>query len=136
MNPAGKDIANILQDLSSLGLTLATDLFYGRMPDGANLDNIVAVIDNPGDAPQLTLQKTTSGYKFSSVSIQVRNVDYDDGYEVINDIIDYLHGLSGVVESGTLYTLVKAMADPQVLEFDENDRVIFMVNFEVQRRIN
>ena len=136
MNPAGKDIASILEDQSSLGLTLATDLFYGRLIDGDGFDNIVAVVDNPGDAPQLTLQKDTSGYKYSSVSIYVRNVDYDDGYAVIDSIVDYLHGLSGIVESGTLYTLVRAMADPQVLEYDENDRVVFMVNFEVQRRVN
>lgn len=132
MNAASKDTATLLASTSSLGLTLATDLFYSRMPDQP--DDCVAIIDNPGDAPMLGLKKLSNNYHYSSVSIQVRNTDHDTGWGIINDIFQFLHGHSNATIDSTYYALFRAMADPQVLAYDENERIIFMVNFEVQRR--
>lgn len=132
MNSTAEDIANILNNESSLGLTLVTDLFYNRMPDEPSI--VVTVYDNPGGPPALTMQKDTSDYYFSSISVQVRDNIYDDGWDSIFAVFEFLHGHSMVIEGGTYYALIKALDNPQVLHYDENDRPTFVVNFEVQRR--
>ena len=132
MNAASTDIADILALEGSLSLTLTTNLFSSRMPDSP--DAVVAVYDNPGSSPILTLDKATSDYYFSSVSIQVRDQTYAAGWAVVFSIMEFLHGLHGVVQDGTYYALIKALGDPQLLHFDKNDRPTLVINFEVQRR--
>ena len=136
MNPASKDIAQYLAGESSLGLVLGTSLFYARMPDSP--DDCVTVMDNPGDAPMLTYDKATSNYYYSSVSVRVRNTDYAAGWAVIFAILTFLHGLGqqNSVDASSYYGVVKAMNDPQVLYWDNNDRVTFFINFEIQRKPN
>ena len=139
MNAPCKDIASMLNDESSLGLTLMTDLFYSHMPpekSGIVGANIVSVMDNGGGEPMLQLQKADSDYYFPSVNVQVRNNDFDSGYAQIFAIYQFLHGTSDVVIDSTLYTLVKAINDPQPLHRDQNRRYIFVVNFDIQRRPN
>lgn len=132
MNPASKDIATLLNDNSSLGLTLGTDLFYARMPDSPQ--NCTTVFDNPGASPMLTIEKPTSNYFYSSVTVQVRNTVYETGYTELFDILTYLHAESGIIIGDVIYTLIKAENEPQLLGWDDNDRAVFFVNFEVQRR--
>lgn len=136
MNPASKDIAELLDADTSLGLTSGTDLFHGRMPDQP--DDCVAVLDNPGDPPMLTFDKATSNYYYSSVSVRVRSFDYDTGWGIMFNIMTYLHGLGQLnsVDNTSYYGVIKAMNDPQVLYWDKNDRAIFFINFEVQRKPN
>ncbi len=134
MNSAAKDIANILDGESALGLTLGTDLFHSWMPDSP--DALVVVYDNPGGPPMLTYKKSTSNYYYSSVSVQARDVNVDDAYASIFAIFDFLHASSSIVEAGTYYALIKALNDPQELHRDQNDRIVMFVNFEVQRRTN
>lgn len=136
MNPASKDIAQLIADETSLGLTLATDLFFGRMPDQP--DVCVAILDNPGDPPMLTYDKATSNYYYSSVSVRVRDNDYAAGWTKLFDIMTYLHGLGQLdsVDGSAYYGVIKATNDPQVLYWDENDRVLFFINFDIQRKPN
>lgn len=133
MVSTAKDIVTILNGESSLGLTEATDLFYARMNDVMPQDSVV-VIDTPGGPPQLTTQKNTSNYYYSGVSVQVRNSDYDTGYNLLFQILEFLHAQSQITVGTTYYALIKATNDPQLLHYDENDRPVFFVNFEVQRR--
>lgn len=134
MNPACQDIQQFLGAESSLGLTRGVDLFFGRMPDQPS--NCVAIMDNPGEAPMLTLTKATSNYYYSSVSVRVRDNSYEGGWAKIFDIVTYLHGLSHVdcPDGSARYGIIRAMNDPQVLYWDKNDRVMFFVNFETQRK--
>lgn len=132
MNSTAKDIVTIINAESSLSLDAASNLVFGQLPN--NDDNIVVVQDNPGSPPQLTLQKNTSNYYYSSVSVLVRNKDYNVGYQLAFDIMEFLHGESGQTVGTTLYTLIRATGDPQLLHYDKNDRPIFLINFEVQRR--
>ena len=133
MNSASQDIVDILVDESSLGLTLLTDLFGNRMPNDP-IDCTV-VYDLPGGPPMLALRKAFSDYYYSSISVQVRNSSYSNGYSLIHDIFKYLHGLHGIPKNATQYHLIKAMDDPSILRYDENDRPIFVVNFEIQRSV-
>lgn len=133
MNATSEDIADILALEGSLELTLATDLFFARMPDTP--DAVVTVYDNPGQSPLLTLDKATSDYYFSSISIQVRDGTYAAGWITIFGIMEFLHGSHGIVQDGTYYALIKALGNPQLLHYDENGRPTFVINFEVQRRV-
>lgn len=134
MNPTSKDIATLLSDQSSLGLTVGTDLFFSRMPD--NPDDCVAIVDGPGNTPMLAQAKLANNYYYSAITIYARNTDYTLGWQALNQIIEFLHGHSNEVIDGTYYALIKALSDPQVLEYDANERIVLMVNFEVQRRNN
>jgi hypothetical protein len=136
MNPTCRDIAQIIDEDTPLGLTLGTDLFYGRMPDGPS--NCVAVFDNPGDAPMLTLKKATSNYFYSSINVRVRHTEYAAGWAIMQNIVTLLHGLNqqDSPDASCYIGVVKAINDPQVLYWDKNDRVIFFTHFEVQRKPN
>ena len=134
MISAAQDITTLLDGDTSLGLTLGTDLFISRMPNQP--DDCVVVYDNPGGAPMLTYKKATSNYYYSSVSVRIRNVTYSAGWTQMFDILEFLHASSQDVVGTTYYALIKAMNDPQVLHWDDNDRVLMFVNFEVQRRDN
>lgn len=133
MNSPAEDIATILEDeATSLGLVKGTSLFVARFPNSP--DDCVAIYDNPGSPPMLTLQRSTSDYYYSSVSIRVRDHKYTDGYTQAFGIYEFLHGRKGDTVGTTLYTLIRALDEPQLLHRDKNDRSVFVQNFEVQRR--
>ncbi len=132
MNPAAEDIVTMLSGESSLGLTTATDLFFSRMPDDPS--DCVVVFDTPGAPPQLTYKKNTSDYYFPGVTVRVRNTDYAEAYDLMFQIMEFLHAESNITIGSTLYTLIKAMNDPQLLNYDEKDRIVMFVNFDIQRR--
>jgi len=133
MNPSSKDIAEIME-VSTLALTPGTDLFRFRMPPTPQ--DCVVVLDISGNEPMVQLSKDRSDYYYSAVSIQVRNIDYLTGYGIALDIFQFLHGTAHIIINDTYYSLIKAMADPQLLHYDGNDRAVFVINFEVQRRTN
>ena len=132
MKSTAEDISAILSSESTLGLTEGTDLFIGRMQNEPS--NCIVIYDLGGRAPMLALKKAQSSYYYSGVSVQVRNNKYAAGYSTIDGIFQYLHGLHGITISGTYYALIKALDNPDILRYDENDRPIFVVNFEVQRK--
>lgn len=132
MNLVTTDIKDMLVGESSLGLTFATDLFIGRMPN--NPDNCVCLYDLAGQAPLLSLQKSTSNYYYNGLFIKVRNTSYQAAWNKAFAILQFLHAHGNVVLNGTLYTLIRALENPQLIEWDENNRPVFGCNFEVQRR--
>ena len=132
MESTAKDIVSILGGQESLGLVSGTSLFYARMPSSP--DDCVTVFDTPGAPPILTTQKNTSNYFYPGVSIMVRNTKYAEAYNLMFSILEFLHGSSQITVGSTYYALIKAVNDPQLLHYDENDRPVIFVNFEIQRR--
>ncbi len=131
MNPAAQDIKDILEAESSLALTFKDNLFVGREP--GQPDNCVTIFDTPGFPNQLTYDKTEI-YQYPSIQIRVRNSKYQTGWALANDIMNQLHGRAQETWNGTLYSLIRAMGEPVPLHWDENGRIIFIINFNVQRR--
>jgi hypothetical protein len=131
MNPPSIDIKDTLEAESSLALTFATDLFVGIEP--AKPDDCVTIFDTPGGPPQLTLEKGEN-YFYPSIQIRVRNKVYSDGWALINDIKELLHGKSSETIGGTLYTAIICTGEPALLDWDDNERVRFVITFELQRR--
>jgi hypothetical protein len=120
----------MLEAESSLGLTFATDLFVGKEP--ATPDNCVTIFDTPGFSPQLTFKKGED-YFYPSIQVRVRNRSYIAGWDLINDIRASFHGRAQETWNGTLYSIIKCSSGPAMLDWDENKRVRFIINFDLQR---
>ena len=131
MNVVSEDIKDILESISSLGLTFATDLFVAKEP--AEPDDCVTIFDTPGFPNQLTYEGDEI-YQYPAIQIRVRNTDYRTGWALAKDIMDQLHGRAQETVNGTLYSLIRAMGEPVLLHWDDNDRCLFITNYNIQRR--
>jgi len=132
MNPVSEDIKDILLEDSSLGLAFGTNLFIGREPSLHS--NCVTIFDIPGYQPQLLLAGGEAGFFNDSFQVRIRNTDYKTGYALANDIMVLLHGLEHVTYNSTLYMVIYCTSGPAMLGWDDNNRVIFIINFNLQRR--
>jgi hypothetical protein len=132
MNVTSIDIADMLETESVLGLTLADNMHIGSLP--AKPNECIAIYDTPGMPPGLTLDSEGNDYYYPSIQIQVRSNDYQTGWNLVHDIMVVLHGRAQETWNGTLYTVIYCSSGPALLDWDENGRVRFIVNFNVQRR--
>ena len=131
MNPVTEDIKDMLEADSNLSFVLGTDLFIGRMP--ATPNNCVLLLDTPGYPPMVTLTPGED-YFYDSFQVRVRHSNYLTGYQWCKDIQLSLHVRAQKTWSETLYSVIYCSSGPAMLEWDENNRVIFILNFETQRR--
>lgn len=129
MNPVTEDIKDMLEADSSLGLALADNLFIGFEPPTP--DNCVTLFDTTGR--QAALNMDGSEYRYNSLQVRGRNIDYLNGYSEMESIYNFLQGKSHETWNGTVYQLIIATSDIGILDWDENNRVRFSINFEVQR---
>lgn len=134
MNSFAEDVKDMLEAQSSLGLTYGTNLFLEYEPDGPKiLNDIVTIFTTPSFPPDLNLDPSES-YFYSSVQIRVRDKKRVDGMALARNIMDYLHGLAQEEWNGTLYTVIQAMGEPAPLDWDTNDRIRIITNYNCQRR--
>ena len=131
MNVGSVDIVEMLEEEVSLGLTFATNLFIGFEPKKP--DNTVTLFDTGGFGPQLTFNRDEK-YDYVNVQIRVRNNKYDEGWDMINNIKNALHGRAHETWNDAYYSLIHCSSDIAFLDWDENRRARFVVNFELQRR--
>jgi len=133
MNSPSEDIKNMLVADTDLSLVFAENLFIAVEPTIPK--NCVTIFDTPGGPPQLTLAGKGKDYFYPSVQIRVRNTDYVTGWALIQDIRTSLHGRAQETSSdGTLYSVIYCSSGPAMLDWDENSRVRFIINFNLQRR--
>lgn len=135
MNAPSIDIVEILEASGESSgfadLVFGTNLFVGKEP--SNPKNTVTVFDTPGFSPELNLE--TQGYEYPSVQIRVRNSSYVNGWNLIERIKDALHGLSQQTVNGTLYSVIYCSGSPALLDWDDNNNVRIVCNFNLQRRV-
>lgn len=129
MNSASIDIKDYL--VANTALVFATDLFVGKAVSAP--DDIVTIFDTPGFPPQLTMQQGEI-YNYPSIQIQIRNNGYSTGWTLSYSIFELLHGRGQTTINGTLYSLIQALGEPVFLHWDKNDRAVFIINFNIQRR--
>jgi len=130
MNSASEDIKDMLVDNSSLGLVFGTDLFIGKIP--TTPANCITIRDTSGGIPDISLD--SSSFYNPTVQIIVRNTDYTVGYTLIENIRESLHGRAQETWNGTLYSVITAQSDIGSLGWDDNDRALFSINFNMKRR--
>jgi len=130
MNPPSEDFKDMLAAESGISLTFGTDLFIGREP--ALPDNCVTIFDTMGSKPDLTLDQL-SLYN-PSIQIRVRNLSYVTGWALIQSLADALHARAQETWNSTLYSVIYTASGPAMLHWDDNNRVVFIINFNIQRR--
>lgn len=128
MNAPSKDIKQMLTNDSNVDHA-SYPISIGKLSE--TLANCTSVIDVPGGPPQLTMD--VAKYEFPSIQVKVRCSNYSNGYAYISSIVDSLHGRANEPFSGTYYSLIRCLNGPGFLERD-NQRIIFVANFNIQRR--
>lgn len=132
MNSSSEDIKDILVADASLSLVYATNLFIGKEP--ADPKNCVTIFDTGEASPQLTMAGKGEDYFYPSIQIRVRNTGYLTGMELIQNIRTSLHGRAQETCNETLYSGIFCSSGPAFLDWDENHRARFVINFNIQRR--
>jgi hypothetical protein len=129
MNPPSQDIKDFLLE-SSTGLTLvfSTDLFVAKMPETP--DECACVYDTGGWMPMADYE-----YDMPSIQIRVRGerMGYRAGWLLANDIKGALHGKANETINNTRYIHIICNSDIMFVAWDESDRPIFSINFEIHR---
>jgi len=129
MNSAAVDIKDKINGTN--GLTFATNLFVGKEPVAP--DNCVTVFDVPGQENGIDLDGTNP-YEYPNVQVRIRATKYVDGYTLAKNIESLLDGLYNTVINGITYTSIVIGMPATLLDYDENNRVRFIINFKLQRR--
>lgn len=134
MNAPSVDIKQMLeyfaQEDSSCVLELYP-IFIGKEP--AEPQNTISIFETGIMAPQLTLDRNEI-YEYPTIQIRVRANEYLEGWNVITNIKNILHGRANETWNGALYTLIRCSGGPALLDYDKNQRVRFIINFYLQRR--
>ena len=132
MNACSVDIRDMLVEESDLGLVFGTNLFISREPSSPS--NCVTIYDAPGGGVDLTAQGSSERYYRNDVQVRVRNISYTEAWALSHVIMDRLHARAGETWNDVFYALITCIQPPFVLTWDENNRVIMVVNFKIQRR--
>ena len=131
MNIPSEDIKDLLEGESSLALVFTDDLFIAFEPSSP--DDCVTIFDTPGGLPNMSFD-VSERYDRPSIQIRVRNRNYVTGLQLTHDIKDFLHRKAHETVNGTYYSLIQCTGEPAFLDWDENRRARFIVNFDIQRR--
>lgn len=107
-------------------------VFIGKEP--AEPSNTVTIFETVSGAPQLTMNRLEI-YEYPSVQIRIRATNYLDAWEQANTIKNILHG-RGNEQWGddVFYSVIRCVNGPSLLDYDKNQRVRFIINFDCQRR--
>lgn len=131
MNAPSIDIKDMLEGNSELGLVFSDNLYISREP--AKPNNCVTLYDTPGEPDGLSLDRKER-YEYPSVQVRIRNVGYVAAWDLMDDIRMFLHGKAHEEWNEAYYTVIKVSNGPLFLEYDENNRVVIVVTFQIQRR--
>ena len=130
MKSPSEDIITILNESSEFNFD---EFFPSVGAEPAEPSETVTIFDTGGYPPQLTFDREED-YLYHSIQILVRSAAYSDGWSMAESIREYLHGRANIVVGGTLYTLIKAFTPVFLLDMDNNQRIRFVINFNIQRR--
>lgn len=125
------DSSSEADPVNEFGLVFGTNLFIGREP--AQPNETVTIFDVVGWAPELTFDKNEV-YERPAVQVRVRSRSYVAGWELLEQIVRRLHGVTQETWNGTLYSVIRCSRAPMLLDWDENARVRLIASFEMQRR--
>lgn len=119
----------LVSEFSSL--VFGQNLFIGFEP--ANPDDCVTIYDTGGAGLDLAYNRSEKYYR-ASFQVRVRNSSYVKGLEIANRVMETLHGRGHEEWGDAIYELIQCTSGPAFIGKDEHGRMIFVVNFEVQRR--
>lgn len=136
MKSTSEDIKEMLQyylgtsGSNSAGIDMY-DIFIGREP--AEPTNTISVFETAGYPPQLNMDKEEK-YEYPSFQIRVRSTSYTEGWSQVSAIKDVLHGRANEQWGDVYYIVIYCQSGPALLDYDKNQRVRFIINFNCQRK--
>ena len=130
MNAPSIDIKDWLEANSGLGLVFATNLFISREP--STPDNTVTIYDTSAGADKPDMEGDSIIYN-NSIQIRIRNKSYETGWVLADSIKDVLSPVSNITINSSKYLSIFHQNGPFVLEWDDNNRVILIMNFQIER---
>lgn len=136
MNATAVDVKAMLEyyaqaeDSSSCEIELFP-IYIGKEP--AEPFDTITIFETSTMPPQLTFDRTER-YEYPTIQIRVRANSYLEGWQVISNVKNLLHGRGQIQWGDTFYTLIRCMNGPALLDYDKNQRVRFIINFYLQRR--
>lgn len=126
MNTPSIDVKDLLVT-AGLG-TYGTDLFVSKEP--TKPDACVTIYDTSGMPPEAWFELDYPG-------IQVRIRGAVNGYIVAMakaySIKNALHGVYNTTQGGARYISIIATGEPECIGYDENERAIIVLNFNISR---
>lgn len=123
-------ISDVAQHLHNQGIaSLATNLFYGYLPDEP--DNCIAVLDTGGSEPDNYLPT-----KEPTFQVFIRWASYSTGKAKLDAIRTALHKQENtqLIPSGEYFYFILAMSEGGHLGRDESARDTFSINFHCRTR--
>lgn len=128
------DIVSVIETaaLASFGV----DLFSGGLPP--NPSECCALVEYGGMPPMRTqnegaIPSSAQGAEMPRFQLIVRSSDYEAGRTFIQSLWDLLDAIVNRDVNGTFYQRVAALQSPFMLERDDNDRWIFVANFQASK---
>lgn len=131
MQSTAEDVKDMLLVDSGFGLDFAINLFIDREP--ATPANCVTIFNSSSFPPALTLGNDVQLY-YPSVQILIRNKSQLIGYNQAFQIMQLLHGRGPEIWNGTTYCSIVCVSEPSLLDWDEQGRCHFVLNFNLIRR--
>ena len=131
MNATVVDIKAMLEYYKSTCDTDLYPIYIGKEPDTPI--NTITLFETGVFPQDLTFDRTEI-YEKPSVQIRVRSTGYLEGWAIISQIKDILHGRAGESWNGAVYTLIRCSSGPALLDYDKAQRVRFIINFYIQRK--
>ena len=131
-----EDLGVYLEGLALV--TVGTDLILGHMPSSPKV--CCALLEYGGDPP---LRNQSEGAARSGaqsgerprIQLLCRSDSYVTGRGLIQSIWEALDGVVNQTINGTSYVRIASLQSPFFLEFDENKRYLFAVNFSVTKAV-
>lgn len=133
MNAPSVDIKQMLEaygESSGISIDFSDSVFIGHEPNTP--DNCITIFDTGAYLSPLGL--TNQGYEYPTIQIRVRSSKYLDGWTIIEEIKQALHGRAQETWNGALYSLIQCSSGPALMDYDERNRSRFIINFNLQRR--
>lgn len=129
MKSSAVDIAGVLT--GKHGLVFATNLFVNKEP--TTPPNCVTIYPTSGAPTELAYDRAQ--IRNDNAQIRIRNNNPETGWSLANKIHDELNGMANVQFSGSGYCLhLQVISGPFQLSFDDNGRVIIIINVSLKRR--
>ena len=125
MNASSEDIKDMILAIPNIGLVFGINFFIGKEP--AKPNDTVVIFDTTNPGPQKVLDNAL--YEYPSVQVRVRNTDYKQGWDLIHKIMLSLHGRGHETWGGSIYEVIYCSSGPAMLDWDDDQRVRFIVNF-------
>lgn len=132
MNAPSEDIKNLLLT-AGLGLSFADNLHIGKQP--MQPSDCVTLMDTGGE-PTSDLCKFVIDEKI--LQIKVRGVDYTSTWNLAKSVADFLDNTTNYIVTGppqVTYLILKVMNGPEHIDYDSKDRVQFIINLIIKRRL-